>query len=164
MEANEVKQLIADALKQQKEQTDADVSLLKEKVKAGNNFARQLKIKQETAKFPEPADKKAVEYLWDEKLDVDEISESYVSLFGDESAEDGFNFSIDDSNKAAVSDLLKRTVKYLNMRQRKAKRQIERYRVAVNSAGGWATEKKYRADAIFLDDETCLPYILQNIF
>ena len=44
------------------------------------------------------------------------------------------------------------------MRDRKFKRQIESYHVAANSAGGWLTEKKYRADSIFLEDESIAWY------
>ena len=48
-------------------------------------------------------------------------------MFGDEAAEEGFNFTITDNNKEDVAKLLRKTVRYLNMRDRKGDMRDERW-------------------------------------
>ena len=74
MNKEEVKQLIAAAIDQQKQKAKAEHEKLKNQMKSGNVMARELKLKQETAKFAEPGDKKAVKFLWEGRLDLAEIS------------------------------------------------------------------------------------------
>ena len=154
MNADEVKAIVSEALARQKAESAAELLELKEKLEFSNHWARDLKVKQEQAKFREPADKKAIGYLCNEKLDLDEASNDFMSMFGDESAEDGINTTVTEANKEAVSNYLRKHFLALGKRIRFNKRETESYHVALASPGGWKTEKKYRADSIFASDDS----------
>ena len=72
MNADEVKAIVSEALARQKAESAAELLELKEKLEFSNHWARDLKVRQEQAKFREPADKKAIGYLCNEKLDLEE--------------------------------------------------------------------------------------------
>ena len=61
--------------------------------------------------------------------------------------------AITEANKEATSKYLRKHFLALGKRIRFNKRETESYHVALASLGGWKTEKKYRADSIFSDDD-----------
>ena len=167
MEEETVKKVVQEALAAQKKeqsmeiarlkiQQEAEVSLLKDELKSGTRWAQQLKINQEKAKFAEIGDKRVIEYLHSEKFDLGGLMSGFMRLFAND---DGTHkVVVNASNVAKVHSYLDELFEFLNKRDRTNRREIEAYNIKNVSLGRWATEKKYRADAIFLNNDDGTPW------
>ena len=134
---------------------EAKIRRLEEELSASKASSRQLKVNQEKAKFNDPGMKRAVGYLHDQKLDVEDMQKAFVKLF----TENGrLAIGVTAENHYDVSVLLTDMFEYLNKTGRKVRREIESYNIARDSPEGWATEKKYRADGTFLDGDDSIQW------
>jgi hypothetical protein len=111
-------------------------------------WSRDLKIVQETAKYKSPADKKAVEYLMEENFDLKEMHSALNLITPDDPAQP----IVTAANCHVVESTIKFMVDHLQMRLRKRTFEEESYRIARESTFGWRTEKKFRKDPIFIED------------
>lgn len=112
-------------------------------------WAKDLKIAQVKARFENPGDKKAVEYLTEEKFDLKEMYNA-LSLItpADNSAP-----VVTAANCALVENTIGAMVSFVQKRIRKRKFEEESYRIASESVYGWKTEKVFRKDAMFDEDD-----------
>ena len=152
MNVAQVQEMINASLQQQQAKAKEEVNRLKEQLKISNKFARDLKIEQAKKKFEHAGEKRAVGYLEQESLDLDEQSSKFVSLFPAD--EDGIvKPVITNENKVAVEEYLAELFDFFNMRDRFNRREKEAYQVALASDGNWLTEKFYRAEEMFQKDD-----------
>ena len=152
MNVAQVQEMINASLQQQQAKAKEEVDRLKEQLKVSNRFARDLKIEQAKKKFEHAGEKRAVGYLEQESLDLDEQSSKFVSLFPAD--EDGIvKPVITNQNKEAVEEYLAELFDFFNMRDRFNRREKEAYQVALSSDGNWLTEKFYRAEEMFQKDD-----------
>ena len=148
MNVAQVQEMINASLQQQQAKAKEEVDRLKEQLKVSNRFARDLKIEQAKKKFEHAGERRAVGYLEQESLDLDEQSSKFVSLFPAD--EDGIvKPVITNENKMAVEEYLAELFDFFNMRDRFNRREKEAYQVALASDGNWLTEKFYRAEEMF---------------
>jgi len=114
-----------------------------------DRWARDLKISQVKARFDSPGDKKAVGYLTEEKFDLQELYDA-VNLItpADNSAP-----VVTAANCALVETTIGSVVTFLQKRMRIRKCEEESYRIAKESVYGWRTEKLYRKEAMFEEDD-----------
>ena len=103
---------------------------------------------QETTKYKTPGDKKAVEYLMEEMFDLKEMHSALNLITPDDPAQP----VITAANCQMVESTIKFMVDHLQMRLRKRSFEEESYRIARESTFGWRTEKKFRKDPIFLEE------------
>ena len=75
-DGQQIMQLQVENARQQEE-----MNRLKEDLRFSKEWAKELKVKQETAKFSSPGDKKAVEYLHHEKMDLAQLRNDFVRAF-----------------------------------------------------------------------------------
>ena len=112
-------------------------------------WARNLKIQQEKSKMSTPADKRSLGYILDEKFDLQDLFKALKEI---SPAAEGQPF-ITAQNFKIVESTLAETVLHVEKRMRKNKREEESYRIANKSQFGWKTEKMFREDDTFKDDE-----------
>ena len=147
MATEQVLQMQMKFAKQQEE-----MKRLKDDLSFSKEWAKDLKVRQETAKFSSPADKKAIEYLHHEKLDLAQLRQDFVRVFTEfDGQESRFSIGVTNENVCLVNSLLLDTFELLNKRGRRNRNQIESYNIA--KEWGWHTEKQYRQDDIFLEGD-----------
>ena len=85
----------------------------------------------------------------DEKLDLKELLDALNDVLPDDNSP-GF---ITRENCAKIETTLFSVRDHVVMRQRKRREEEESYRVANESHFGWMTEKQFRKDSVFLNDD-----------
>ena len=138
-----------------------ELATVKANMESSNFWARELMIKQGKAKMKDPANKQAVAYLEDERLDNKDLADDFMKKFADK--EGKVNFKITQSNYKAVEDTLQKTFKHLQIRDRKNRFEKEQYNMANMSLGGWGTVKKFKEDKqLFSTGEDDVHWYLQE--
>jgi len=112
-------------------------------------WAKDLKINQEMVKYKSPADKKAVKYLMEEQFDLKELHSTLKTITPDDNSQP----IITANNCQLVEATIKFVVDHLQMRLRKRSLEEESYRIARESTFGWMTEKRFRQDPIFVEED-----------
>ena len=138
-----------------------ELSSVKSRMESSNFWARDLKIKQEKAKMKDPANKQAVAYLEDERLDNKDLADDFMKKYADK--EGKVHLKITQSNIKAVEDTMQKTFEFLQMRDRKNRFEKEQYNMANMSVGGWGTVKKFKEDKqLFSSGEEAVHWYLQE--
>ena len=132
MDAAAVKLLIKEQLEIKEKQHAAEISKLKEELDGSNLWARNVKIKQETAKFDDEGDKTAVTYLLNEKFDMESLQKVLMEKFGrtNDEGESVVDIKVSEENMKDAEDFIMRTFRYLSKRDRINRMEIENYNMA----------------------------------
>ena len=134
-----------------KAQVQAMVQLELEKKGGAVELSRKLVIDQAKAKYKTPADKRAVGFLLEMQYDLTDFHESFKSLLDTEG-----NLKDVAANADAVQKFLKQVPVYGNKVYRKITREVESYNIANTSRFGWASEKMFRQEDTFVNNEGLL--------
>ena len=122
--------------------------------KSATYWARSLKISQEKAKYKSAGEKRAVGHLCDEQFDIADFKEELMKFAPEDTGTAGQNKSfLTADNLDQAEEFMQFCFNFANMRSRKNKAELEAYRIALNSRAGWATEKKFRGEGVFLSEE-----------
>ena len=141
---------------QQLENCKAQIEKLRADVRSNKLMNNKTKINDEKKKFKNPADKRAIEFLYDAKFDYAPVSEKFTRIF---SVEGQLRIGVTAKNIPEVNGLLCDVLELLNMRERKTKNEIEAYNIALKSHGGWLTEKRFREEGgVFLQEQDDLQW------
>ena len=131
-----------------KAQVSAMFQLELEKRGGAFDLSRKLVIDQQKAKFKNPADKRAIAFLLDVQYDLTDFHDGFKKLLDAEG-----NLKDVATNAALVEDFLKSVPVYGNKVFRKITREVESYNIANNSRYGWASEKFYRQEDTFVNNQ-----------
>ena len=105
-----------------------ELATVKANMESSNFWARELKIKQEKAKMKDPANKQAVAYLEDERLDNKDLADYFMKKFADN--EGKVNFKITQFGWQCKLDHLQHAFEY------KKKKKILFFSDAMNKIRG----------------------------
>ena len=151
MTFEQVKEMIEAAGETERNRHKGEMEVLKKQLEAAQEMSRKGAIEAETKKYRAPSDKKAIEFLFDEKYDLEMLQEDFTRLLGMEFVEsnEAQQLALIDGKKAEIREMLCNMADHGNKRLRKTCKEIELYEIAANSKYGWTTVKFYRQSEMF---------------
>ena len=87
MTLEQVKEMIEAAGETERNRHKVEMDVLKKQLEAAQEMSRKAAIEAETKKYRAPSDKKAIEFLFDEKFDLESLQEDIDRLIGMEFVE-----------------------------------------------------------------------------
>ena len=151
MTLEQVKEMIEAAGETERNRHKVEMDVLKKQLEAAQEMSRKAAIEAETKKYRTPSDKKAIEFLFDEKFDLESLQEDIDRLIGMEFVEsdEAQKLALIDRKKVEIREMLCNMLLHANKRLRKTRKEIELYEIAANSKYGWTTVKFYRQSEMF---------------
>ena len=151
MTLEQVKEMIEAAGETERNRHKVEMDVLKKQLEAAQEMSRKAAIEAETKKYRAPSDKKAIEFLFDEKFDLESLQEDIDRLIGMEFVEsdEAQKLALIDRKKVEIREMLCNMLLHANKRLRKTRKEIELYEIAANSKYGWTTVKFYRQSEMF---------------